>query len=66
MTLKSVSSLVLIYDIYLLQLGFHQVAVIGRFVQKWERELYTKGETVQKTIQKYRVNKILKKNNIIQ
>jgi hypothetical protein len=35
------------------------VAVVGRLVQKWEREeLYTKGETIHKTIQKYRVNKI--------
>jgi len=25
----------MIYDIYLLQLGFHPVAVVGRLVQKW-------------------------------
>ena len=30
----------LIYDIYLLQLGFHPVAVVGKLVQKWDRDSY--------------------------
>jgi hypothetical protein len=28
----------MMYDIYSLQLGFHLVAVVGKLVQKWERE----------------------------
>jgi hypothetical protein len=30
--------LLLPYDIYLLQLGFQRVAVVGKLVQKWERD----------------------------
>ena len=46
------------YDVYLLQLGFHLVAAVGRLVQKEERgKLYTKRETIHKTIQK-RIHKI--------
>jgi hypothetical protein len=34
------------------------VAVVGKLVQKQEnRQLYTKGETMYKTIQKQRINK---------
>ena len=43
------------YDIYLLQLGFDPVAVVGKLVQKQERDnylqkekLYTKQENKQK------------------
>ena len=32
------------YDIYWLQLGFHQFTVVGKFVQKWERESYIQKE----------------------
>jgi hypothetical protein len=28
------------YDFHLLELGFHQVAVVGRFVQKQETAIY--------------------------
>ena len=28
------------YDIYLLQLGFHPVAVVGKLAQKWDRDSY--------------------------
>ena len=34
------SSMLIWYAIYLLQLGFQQVAVVGRFVQKQERDSY--------------------------
>ena len=44
----------------LLQLGFHSVAVVGRLVQKWERD-NTEGETIHRTIQKHRIHKIKKK-----
>jgi len=40
------------YDIYLLQLGFRSVALVGRLVQKQERDS-TKGETIPK---KYKNN----------
>jgi len=46
-----------LYDIYLLQLGFHPVAVAGKLVKKKKRQLYTKGETIHKTIQKHRIQK---------
>jgi hypothetical protein len=32
--------LLLPYDIYLLQLGFQPRAVVGKLVQKWERDSY--------------------------
>jgi hypothetical protein len=32
--------LLLPYDIYLLQMGFQLVAVVGKLVQKWERDSY--------------------------
>ena len=48
-------------DMYLLQMGFHPVAVVGRLVQKLERDS-TKGETVHKTTQKRRIHKIENKN----
>jgi hypothetical protein len=32
------------YDIYLLQLGFHAVAVVGKLVQKYERDSYMQKE----------------------
>jgi len=39
----------MIYDIYSLQLGFHPVAMVGKIVQKQERDkLYTKGQTLKK------------------
>jgi hypothetical protein len=28
------------YDIHLLQLGFYPVAVVGKLVQKWDRDSY--------------------------
>jgi len=31
-------------DIYLLQLGFHLVAAVGRLAQKWERDRYIQKE----------------------
>jgi hypothetical protein len=37
------------HDIYLLQLGLHPVAVVGRLVQKWEIGS-TKGEIIYNTI----------------
>jgi hypothetical protein len=40
----------MIYDIYLLQLGFHPVVVVARLEQKQERN-NTTGETTHKTIQ---------------
>jgi hypothetical protein len=48
------------YDIYLLELGFHPVALVGKLVKKiGKRRLYTKLETVHKTIQrKHRIHKI--------
>jgi len=42
--------------LYLLQLGFHLMAVVGRLVQKWERG-GTKGETIHITIQKQYITK---------
>jgi len=39
----------MIYDIYSLQLGFHPVAMVGKIVQKQERDkLYTEGQTIKK------------------
>jgi len=35
----------MIHDVYLLQLGFHPMAVVGKLVKK---SLRTKGETIQK------------------
>jgi hypothetical protein len=32
------------YDIYLLQLGFHPVAVVGKLVQKQETDSYIQKE----------------------
>jgi hypothetical protein len=49
------------YDIYLLQLGFLPVAVVGKLVQKWEKDS-TKRERVHKTIQKHKIHKIENKN----
>jgi len=50
------------YDIYLLQLGFHSVAVVGKLVQNYERDSYIQKEkqyTEQyiKQYTKYRVDK---------
>jgi hypothetical protein len=44
-------SLLLGYDIYSLQLGFHLVAVAGKLVQKRKEKLrvYTKREIIYKT-----------------
>ena len=51
------------YDIYLLQLGFHPVAVVGTKLYKiGKRQLYTRGETMHKTKQKHRTHKIENKN----
>ena len=33
-----------LYDIYLLQLGYHPVTVVGRLVQKSERDSYIRNE----------------------
>ena len=49
------------YDIYLLQLGFHPIAVVVKLVQNWERE-NTIGETVHKTILKHRIYIIENRN----
>jgi hypothetical protein len=43
---------ILRYDIYLLQLGFHPVAVVGRLVQKEERDSYLQKE--EKFTKQYR------------
>ena len=38
---------------------YHSVAVVGKLVQKiGKRQLYTKEETIHKTIQKHRIHKI--------
>jgi len=37
----------MIYDIYLLQLGFHSVAVFSKLVQKWERAVYKRRNNTQ-------------------
>jgi len=50
----------MICNIYSVQLSFHPVAVVRRLVQKWERDS-SKGETVNKIIQKHRIKKIEKK-----
>jgi hypothetical protein len=36
--------------------------VVGRVLKIGKRRLYTKGETIHKTIQKHRIHKIEKKN----
>jgi len=41
--------------------GFPPVAVVGKLVQKWERN-NTKRERVHKTIQKHKIHKIENKN----
>jgi len=41
------------YDIYLLQLGFRTVALVGKLVQNC-----TIGETIRKTLQEHRKHKI--------
>ena len=47
------------YDIYLLQLGFQPVAVVGKLVKKiGKRQLYRNGEAVHKTIKKRRIHTI--------
>jgi hypothetical protein len=49
----------MVYDIYLLQLGFHTAAVVGKLVQKQERDSYVqKTETIHKTTQKHKMHKI--------
>ena len=55
--------LLLPYDIYLLQLGFQLVAVVGKLLKngKWTA-IYTKGEIIRKTIQKHRIHKIENKH----
>ena len=53
------------YDIYLLQLGLHLVAAVGRLVQKKERQLCARGETVHKTVQKHRIHEIENKKQRI-
>jgi hypothetical protein len=41
-----------------MQFGFHQVTVVGKIVQNSEKiRLYTKGETIHKTIPKNTQNK---------
>ena len=52
----------MIYDIYILQLGFHPVAVVGKLVQIGKRQLYTRGGTIHKTIHKHRIHKIENKH----
>jgi hypothetical protein len=43
----------MLYDLYLLQLGFHSVAVDGKLVQKYERDNY-----IQRRNNKHRIHKI--------
>jgi sensor domain CHASE-containing protein len=43
------------YDIYLLELVFHTVAVVGRLVLKLQRDS-TKEETIHKNIKKQNTN----------
>lgn len=48
------------YDIYVMQLGVHPLAVVGKLVKKIKikkRQLYTRGETVHKRTQKHRYTK---------
>ena len=52
----------MIYDINVLQFGFHPVAVVGKLVQTGKRQLYTKEETILKTIHKHRIHKIENKH----
>jgi hypothetical protein len=42
-------------------MGLHPVAVVGRLVQKQERD-DTQGEAIHKTIQKHRIHKMENKN----
>ena len=37
------------YDIYLLQLGFHPVAVVGKFVQKYDTVIYKRKKQYKNT-----------------
>ena len=48
----------MVRDIYLLSLGFHPVVVVGTLVHKYERQLYTKVEIIQK----YKIQKIENKH----
>jgi hypothetical protein len=41
------------------------VAVVGKLVQIGKRQLYTKGETINKTIQRHRIH-IMESNRIKQ
>ena len=51
------------YGIDLLQLGFHPVAVVGKLVKKIGKgQVYTKRETMHKTIQKHKIHKIENKH----
>ena len=52
----------MIYDIYILQLGFHLVAAVGKRVQKGKTQRCTKGGTMHKTIHKHRIHKIENKH----
>jgi 23S rRNA maturation mini-RNase III len=50
------------YDIYLLQLGFHPLAVVGKLVQKYETAIYkrgnnTKAQNTQNRKQMYKTGK---------
>jgi uncharacterized damage-inducible protein DinB len=42
-------------------MGFHPVAMVGKLMQKWERNS-TKRERVYETIQKHKIHKIENKN----
>jgi hypothetical protein len=57
----------MIYDIHLLHLGFQPVAVVGKLVQKWERDSYIRKEKNTQTAQKHKIhkteNKLTKQEN---
>jgi hypothetical protein len=52
----------MIVDIHSEQLGFHPMAVVSILVQKYERQLYTEGDTIHTTVQQYRIHKVENKH----
>ena len=53
----------MIYDIYLLQLDSHSVKVVGKLVKrKGKRQLYTRGEILDKQFTNTEIHKIESKN----
>jgi hypothetical protein len=52
----------MIYDIYLLQLGFSPVTVVGKLVQKYERDSYVQKEKQYTKQQQTEIRKIESKH----